>query len=99
MNEKTAVIASFTPKDGARSQYLDTMLPMVAASRTEPGNEMYDLYEDTAGDFHLIEIYTDSAALDAHRATPHFAAYRASAADALDGPVRVMVLNAVDVAS
>ena len=35
-----------------------------------------------AGD---TEVYTDQAALDAHRATPHYAVGR-SVADTLDGP-------------
>ena len=34
--------------------------------------------------YYFYEVYRDQAALDAHRATPHYAVWRA-AADALDG--------------
>src|SRR5262245_58214451 len=50
---------------------------MVAPSRAEPGNLQYDLWRDhtDAGRFVLEELYTDAAAIAAHRATPHFEKY------------------------
>jgi quinol monooxygenase YgiN len=35
--------------------------------------------------YYFFEVYKDQAALDAHRAMPHYAVWR-SAADTLDGP-------------
>ena len=50
---------------------------LVVPSRAEPGNLQYDLWRDhaDAGRFVLEELYTDDAAIAAHRATPHFEKY------------------------
>lgn len=93
------VIASFTPKPGEATAFIEVMAPMVEATRLEAGNETYDLYADDSGSFHLFERYTDSAALDAHRASEHYRSYRADVADILDGTVGVMLLSEHDVAS
>lgn len=91
------VIASFTPKPGESTAFIELMTPMVAATRLEQGNEVYDLYADDSGSYHLFERYTDSAALDEHRASDHYRKYRAGVADILDGTVGVMVLSEHDV--
>src|SRR4051812_33052628 len=44
--------------------------------------------------YYFYEVYQDEAALDAHRAAPHFAVWR-SAADTLDGPVEVRQVTPV----
>jgi quinol monooxygenase YgiN len=73
---------------------------MVAPTRAEPGNLRYDLYRTNTGadSFHFFEIYADQAALDAHRATGHYKAYRASIPDHLAEPIGVKVLSGLDVA-
>ena len=45
------------------------------------------MLQDTGDEnvYYFYEVYTDQAALDAHRATPHYAVW--AAADTLDGPV------------
>jgi len=50
---------------------------MAAASRAEPGNLRYDLWQDQAepARFVLDELYADNAAVAAHRETAHFKAY------------------------
>ncbi|GAC1441789.1 MAG: hypothetical protein NVSMB59_02850 [Vulcanimicrobiaceae bacterium] len=47
---------------------------LLAASRLEPGCRTYDVNRSTehAGTFLIYERYDDPAALDAHRASPHF---------------------------
>ena len=74
---------------------------LVSASRKEPGNQRYDLYVDAVqpDTFHLIEAYVDDAALDAHRASEHYRAYREKTAGWLLKPTTVHVLEAVDVAA
>jgi len=56
---------------------------MVVPSRAEQGNLQYDLWRDhtDAGRFVLEELYTDDAAVAAHRATPHFQKYSAKIND------------------
>jgi quinol monooxygenase YgiN len=47
----------------------------------EPGCLYFDVTQDLADDHHFLfyELYTDQAAVDAHRAAPHFAAWRRAA--------------------
>lgn len=49
----------------------------------EPGCVYFDVSQDTDDDHRFIfyELYLDQAALDAHRTAPHFAIWRAAAAD------------------
>jgi quinol monooxygenase YgiN len=53
---------------------------MIAATRAEPGCLGYSFAHDVLepGLIRIFEVYTDQAAVDAHRAAPHFAAWRAS---------------------
>ena len=57
---------------------------MVTATRAEPGCIVYAFAEDVleAGLLHIIEQWTDDAALAAHFATPHMAAFNAALGNA-----------------
>lgn len=95
------VFASFYPKAGEEEKVQSILQGMVGPTRNEPGNEIYDLYAKTADSdgepsFHLFERYKDSAALDAHRETDHYKAYRANITDYLSEPIGVNVLEAID---
>jgi autoinducer 2-degrading protein len=59
----------------------------LGSERDEPGCARFNVLEN-AGErntFYFYEVYRDEAALEAHRAAPHYAVWRA-AADTLDGP-------------
>lgn len=73
---------------------------MVAASRAEPGCLRYDLFVDQDGGagFSLVEAYADQAAVEAHRASAHYQAFRGRIGDWLAAPTAVQVLTALDVA-
>lgn len=98
MSEKVTVFASFKPTAEARNAFLDLMAMMVEHSRKEPGCEVYDLYADGDGGHHLFEIYSDEAALQAHRDAAYFKDYRAKVVDMLEGDIGVLVLKAIDAA-
>jgi quinol monooxygenase YgiN len=53
----------------------------------EPGCLRFNVLQDGKDDnvYYFYEVYKDEAALEAHRAAPHYAVWRA-AADTLDGP-------------
>jgi len=70
---------------------------MTGPTRAEPGNRIYNLYKDANGGFHLFELYADQAAVEAHRATAHYKAYRAAIADLLAEPIGVKILTGLDV--
>jgi autoinducer 2-degrading protein len=59
----------------------------LGSERDEPGCLRFNVLQDEHDEnvYYFFEIYKDQAALEAHRAMPHYAAWR-SAADTLDGP-------------
>lgn len=69
-----AILAARPGKTETLRALLDTM---VVASRAEPGNLRYDLWQERADParFVLDELYTDDDAVAAHRASPHFQTY------------------------
>ena len=59
----------------------------LGSERDEPGCYRFNVLQDEkdANVYYFYEVYKDQAALEAHRAAPHYAVWRA-AADTLDGP-------------
>jgi autoinducer 2-degrading protein len=60
----------------------------LGSERDEPGCLRFNVLQDQQDQnvYYFFEVYRDEAALEAHRAAPHYAVWRA-AADTLDGPV------------
>ena len=74
------------PED--RQRFLHAIeVDALGSERDEPGCYRFNVLQDEKDEnvYYFYEVYEDQAALDAHRATPHYAAWRA-AADTLDGP-------------
>lgn len=61
----------------------------LGSERDEAGCYRFNVLQDDAdpNTYYFYEVYKDEAALEAHRAAPHYAAWRA-AADTLDGPTQ-----------
>jgi autoinducer 2-degrading protein len=59
----------------------------LGSERDEPGCLRFNVLQDEKDPnvYYFFEVYKDQAALEAHRAAPHYAVWRA-AADTLDGP-------------
>ena len=59
----------------------------LGSERDEPGCFRFNVLQDEKDQnvYYFYEVYKDQAALEAHRAAPHYAVWRA-AADTLDGP-------------
>ena len=79
-----ALVVSLQVKPGHREAFLAAITEQAERSFTdEPGCRYFDVAVDTADDHHFTfyELYTDQAALDAHRAAPHFAVWRRAAAE------------------
>ncbi len=57
------------------------------SERDEPGCIRFNVLRDVQDEnvYYFFEVYQDERALEAHRAAPHYAVWRA-AADTLDGP-------------
>lgn len=96
------VQAIISPKPEYAAQVEQEMRNMALHSRQEPGNLRYDLLREEQGGvvrFHVQERYLDMNAVEAHRASPHYQAYRARAGDWFSEAPQVTVLNDVDVAA
>ena len=100
VSEPIHVNAMFESHPGQEQALASLLLAMVAPSRAEPGCRQYDLFrvQGTPGGFVISECYADQAALEAHRQTGHYQAYRGQLADLLSAPVRVQLLQAVALA-
>ncbi|HEU5102057.1 MAG TPA: putative quinol monooxygenase [Roseiflexaceae bacterium] len=61
-------------------EFIPAMLANARGSRTEPGNLRFDVMRDVDDPNHFLlhEVYTDAAALEAHRETPHFKTWAAT---------------------
>ena len=68
-------------------EFLPALLENARASLEEPACHRFDVWSDPArpDEVYLYEIYDDVAGFDAHRATPHYAAFDAVAAEMVAG--------------
>lgn len=101
MSNPVIVLATFEPNPDDVERAEQILRGMVGPTRGEPGNEIYDLYtsgSDSELRFHLFERYTNDEALQAHRATDHYIAYRSQISDLLASPIDVLLMAGLDVA-
>ena len=99
--KKIVVFASFYPKKDKSNEVKEIILAMIAPTRSEEGNEIYNFYEEKNIDsknisYHLFEVYKNSVALNFHKNTSHYKNYRLKIANLLDKPIEVKVLEPVD---
>ncbi|MFL5269845.1 MAG: putative quinol monooxygenase [Stellaceae bacterium] len=74
-------------KPGERERFLKAIeVDALGSERDEPGCMRFNVLQDEQDEnvYYFFEVYKDEAALEAHRAAPHYAVWRA-AADTLDG--------------
>jgi len=74
-------------KPGERQRFLAAIeADATGSERDEPGCLRFNVLQDQQDRdiYYFFEVYRDEAALEAHRAAPHYAVWRA-AADTLDG--------------
>ena len=97
----TTIIARFQPRPGAAADVERILRGMIAPTRAELGCQRYDLFRTgspEAARFCLIEQYADEVAIQVHRETAHYKAYRAAITDLLAQPIDVALLEPLDVA-
>ncbi|MET9224440.1 putative quinol monooxygenase [Lentzea sp. NPDC003310] len=79
-----ALTVSLRVRPGHREPFLAAIARQAERTFTdEPGCVQFDVAVDGSDDHHFVfyELYTDQAALDAHRTTPHFTAWREAAGE------------------
>src|SRR5262245_41664178 len=61
------------PKPGAEEELLTRALEVAEDVRSEPGNLLTLVFRDTevSGDVFMLELFTDQAAVEAHRVARH----------------------------
>ena len=77
-------------KPGERQRFLKAIeVDALGSERDEPGCHRFNVLQDMQDEnvYYFYEVYKDEAALEAHRAAPHYAVWKA-AADTLDGPTQ-----------
>ena len=81
-----SVVVQMHVRPGRRAEFLAAMGENAASSvRDEAGCRRFDVCSVDGDDhrFVLYENYTDAAAFEAHKASPHFLRWREAAADVL----------------
>jgi quinol monooxygenase YgiN len=71
------VAVTYVIQPGHEAEAIELFHKLTEQTRTEPGNLFYLVHRSMTDPrrFFIYEQYTDQAALDAHRASPHFAQY------------------------
>ena len=93
---KVDVIARFVARDGRETQLRALLQGMLTPTRAESGCELYVLYEsDSRGRFYLSETWETQAALDRHRATPHFKHLEQAGAELVKEPLEVNIVRRI----
>ena len=71
------VAVTYLVQEGRDEEAIELFKPLAEQTRTEPGCKMYTVHRSISEPrrFFLYEQYVDQAALDAHRAAPHFEKY------------------------
>ncbi len=86
-----AMLVKVRIKPEGRQQFLHAIeIDALGSEADEPGCLRFNVLQDAEDEnvYYFYEVYKDDAALDAHRAAPHYAVWR-GAADTLDGPIEV----------
>jgi quinol monooxygenase YgiN len=94
------VLAILTPQATHVADVEALLGRMAVASRQEAGCQRYDILREEHEDgprFHIQERYDDAAAVTAHGATDHYAAFRSQVGPWLVAPPEVVRLSDVNV--
>jgi len=73
-DETLTIVATITVKQEYKDDVLKAIKTVVDATRKEPGNIFYDVFEDVKNPlkFFFIETWKSQAAIDAHNKATHF---------------------------
>jgi quinol monooxygenase YgiN len=94
MADVVRVIARAVAREGKEKQLKALLEGMLVPTRSEPGCELYELYEsDAGGCFYFYERWQSQAALDRHITTPHFEHLKQNVGELLREPFEVNILK------
>jgi autoinducer 2-degrading protein len=87
-----SLVVKIRIKPEHRQHFLEAIeVDALGSENDEPGCLRFNVLQDEADEnvYYFYEVYKDEAAVEAHRAAPHYAVWREAAAVALDGPAEV----------
>jgi autoinducer 2-degrading protein len=87
-----SLIVKIRIKPEHRLRFLEAIeVDALGSEGDEPGCLCFNVLQDEADAnvYYFYEVYKDEAAMEAHRAAPHYAVWREAAAIALDGAAEV----------
>ncbi|MDR0698954.1 MAG: antibiotic biosynthesis monooxygenase [Tannerella sp.] len=89
--DKKVIVARLIVKEGQEKAFIEVASKLVAATRQEPGNLFYSLYQSPLNhvEFIFYEEYKDDAAFQAHASSAHFAAFAEGIKDLTAGDLIV----------
>jgi|TARA_B110000090_G_scaffold65804_1_gene75373 quinol monooxygenase YgiN len=91
-----AVIAKLNVKAGCETEFEAAMLNLVSqVNENEPGNHLYKLCKEADGNYVVMELYEDKAAIAAHGASAHFKAAGAKFGDLLAGAPEITSMEVI----
>jgi quinol monooxygenase YgiN len=91
-----ALVAKLKVAPGKEADFEKVMLALAAEVRkNEPGNKMYTLCKDEAGQYVVLELYDSPEALAAHGQSEHFKASGAKFAGLMAGRPEIQRLTVV----
>ena len=92
---KMMIVANLTVKPESVSAFTEAAKEVIAKSNSETGCSFYQLYQDPYDNtkFVFVEEYKDQAAVDAHFATDHFAAFGSKIGDLLIGAPVIKIIS------
>jgi quinol monooxygenase YgiN len=90
------VIARFVACRGKEDELRALLQGVLVPTRAEPGCKSYELYaSDSRGRFYLWEVWRSQAAVDEHKATPHFRHLKEGADKLVSEPFEVNILTRI----
>ena len=91
-----AVIAKLNVKEDKGPEFEKVMLGLAEqVTANEPGNHLYQLCKDAEGNYVVMELYEDAAALEAHGKSEHFKAAGAGFAGLMAGAPDIQRLEVI----
>ena len=91
-----AVIAKLNVKEDKGPEFEKVMLGLAEqVTANEPGNRLYQLCKDAEGNYVVMELYEDAAALEAHGKSEHFKAAGAGFAGLMAGAPDIQRLEVI----
>ncbi len=85
-----ALVVTIKIKPDHKEAFMASMLDDARGSNNdEPGCLRFDVLQDNENPnmIHLYEVYTDEAAVEAHRQAPHYTKWRETVKDWFDGEI------------